>query len=89
MSGHPYPQGVAEIVQSANMINELDAEDERLTNLINESKAALEKVRASRSSNAEKVHKLITKMDCAAMGNYGWEVRVVNLMAMIVEEAKK
>jgi len=88
MSGSPFPQGVERLVQAAEMVNQLDHRESEICAAIKALEAELVNVRASRKSNAKTIHELVTRMDCEAQGNFGWEARIVNLMSMTVAQAK-
>lgn len=88
MSSKPYPEGVAQLLLAARSVRELDAEQSRLATVIEQSQKQLEVIRASRYLNAQNITKLLTSMDCASNHNYGWELRIVWLMAELCEQAK-
>ncbi len=89
MSGKPNPNQIGELRQAAALVREQDIEAARLQAVIAESQKKLEAVKESRGRNAEQVVKLLTVMDCASSGNFGWEARIVWLMAELTEQAAR
>lgn len=88
MSGKPNPTQIGQLRHCAAMVREFDNEIERLRDLIANSTKQLEDIQASRAVNAEKIVKLLDAMDCQSSGNFGYEGRIVWLLAELVDQAR-
>ena len=80
MSGYPHPKLVEDLRLCIELVSSHDAEIKRLSDVIATSRAQLETYSQARNANADKIEKLLTKMDCRQSGNNGYEHRIVALL---------
>lgn len=89
MSSQPNPNQTAELRQAAAMVREMDLKIEKLNATIKEARESRERAQKCRNSNAERVTKLLSLMDCASSGNNRWEGRVTWLLSELVTQAEE
>jgi hypothetical protein len=76
MSSLPYPGSVAEFKTALDVMSEAAQEISRLTRSIQEINKQMEVMQATYAAARKKVFDLMTKMDVASNGNYGYENRM-------------
>lgn len=88
MSGRPYPEGVAEVIENLETIAKLESEIEELEPRVRADVARLKVVRDALAETMRLVESRLEKMDVTRTGNFGWPGRFGWLLGEFMRQIK-
>ena len=86
MSGKPNDEQIAELHRHLTKLIDLREKRAFHQATIRTSEMHLAEINAGINEAHKESVRLVTSMDCMAQGNYGWEARIVNLMAGLIDQ---